>query len=326
MSAAAALVVGEALIDEVLTADGEVTSVPGGSPANVAVGLARLGVRTELLCTLGEDAQGETLRTHLRGAGVGLRTPAAASPAATSTARAVLDAEGAAQYAFAVDWEPGPFRPGPVPLLHTGSLAMMLEPGASQVEDALAAAEPGTLRSLDPNVRPSLGLAPGEMRERIERFAPHVHVLKLSDEDLSFVHPGVSAERALDALHAAGTPLVVLTRGAGGCTLSTPEGRRDLEATPAAVVDTIGAGDSFMAGLLFAILRSGGVQELLDGAASWPRLESWARTAMHCAAITVGRAGAEPPWARELDAAVQRETISSVPAKTRPEASRTIVV
>ncbi|ATG54663.1 carbohydrate kinase [Brachybacterium ginsengisoli] len=313
MSAAEALVVGEVLIDVVHAADGSVTSRPGGSPANVAVGLARLGVRTELLTTLGPDRHGDALRAHLGDAAVGLRAPTAPPPAVTSTARAVLDGRGAAEYTFDLDWDPGAFHSGDVRLLHTGSIAMMVEPGASQVEAAFAAASPGTVLSVDPNVRPSLGLAPGEVRDRIERIAPHAHVLKLSDEDLAWVHPDLGIDQALDRLHDAGATLVVLTRGAGGCTLSTAVARGDLAAPPATVVDTIGAGDSFMAGLLWAILESDGARELLDRAPTWPRLETWARTAMRCAAITVGRAGAQPPWAAELAATDHDGTTSSVP-------------
>ena len=313
MSAAEALVVGEALIDVVHAADGSVTSRPGGSPANVAVGLARLGVRTELLTTLGPDRHGDALRAHLGDAAVGLRAPTAPPPAVTSTARAVLDRRGAAEYTFDLDWDPGPIRSGDVRLLHTGSIAMMVEPGASQVEAAFAAAGPGTILSVDPNVRPSLGLAPGEVRARIERLASRAHVLKLSDEDLSWVLPDLSTDRALDHLHAAGAALVFMTRGADGCTLSTPTFRADLEAPPAAVMDTIGAGDSFMAGLLWAILDSDGAQDLLDRSPSRSHLESWARIAMRCAAITVGRAGAQPPWAAELAATDHDGTTSSVP-------------
>ena len=300
MSAPTALVVGEALIDEVLAGDGEVTSRPGGSPANVAVGLARLGVRTELLTTLGPDTQGAALRAHLTGAGVGLRVPAATPPARTSTARAVLDADGAAQYTFALDWNPGPFRPGPARLLHTGSLAMVLEPGASEVLEAFAAAEPGTLISADPNVRPSLGLPPELVRTRVESIARTSHLVKLSDEDLAWLYPDSSIAQACTRLHSLGVQLVVVTRGARGCTLSTTRWSSDLPALSASVVDTIGAGDAFMSGLLFAISSSAFATSFRSTDLTQDVCESWALAGSRCAAITVARAGARPPSLEEL--------------------------
>lgn len=321
-----ALVVGEALVDEVTGADGTITRHPGGSPANVAVGLARLDVGTELLTCLGPDPRGEALRLHLAGAGVGLRATTADAPAATSSAHALLNAQGAAEYSFNLVWEPGDFTPGPVRLLHTGSLAMVVEPGASQVLAALDAAEPGTVVSIDPNVRPRLGFSPERVRAQFERFAGRAHLVKLSDEDLTWVYPGAPIEEVADRLHDLGVRLVVVTRGAKGCALSAPGWRSELVAPTVTVVDTIGAGDSFMSGLLHALLACGGEDALRAGTMSRQQVEAWARTALRCAAITVGRAGAQPPRAEELPLDAQSDTISSVPANTSPEARSTIVV
>lgn len=326
MSGPDALVVGEALTDIVRSAGGEVSRRPGGSPANVAVGLARLGVGTELLTCLGADGPGERLRAHLVGAGVGLRTMTAAVPPATSSAHAVLDADGAAEYSFDLAWGPGDFTPGPARLLHTGSLATVVAPGADQVLSALAATEPGTVVSIDVNARPGLGLSRQQVRARLERVARHAHLVKLSDEDLEWVYPSASAEQVAERLHGLGVHLVVVTRGAKGCLLVAPRWRSELPATAVSVVDTIGAGDSFMSGLLFALLASGAESDLYDGTVSRVQAEAWATTALRCAAITVGRAGAQPPFAHELPASAQSDTISSVPANTSPEAMSTIVV
>src|SRR5699024_6475170 len=139
---------------------------------------------------------------------------------ATSTAEAQLAADGSAGYLFEVDWEPGPFTAGPVRVLHTGSLAMVLEPGASQVLAALAAAGPGIVISIDPNVRPGLGLPREQVHAQLEGFAARAHLVKLSDEDLAWVYPGATVEEASAHLHRLGVHLVVVTRGADGCALS----------------------------------------------------------------------------------------------------------
>lgn len=300
MSEPVALVVGEALMDVVRSPDGKVRHRPGGSPANVAVGLARLGVSTELLCSLGPEAHGAALRAHLVAAGVVLRSPMGPAPSATSTAEARLDADGAASYHFDISWDPGPFEAGPVRLLHTGSLAAVVEPGADDVVAALAAADPGTLISLDPNVRPSLGLGPEQVRVRCELAARHAHVVKMSDEDLSWMYPGASLDLVAERLHGLGVRLLVVTRGVQGCVLAAPGWRSELPAPSVPVVDTIGAGDSFMSGLLFAILASGGDAGLRTGTMHRHQAEAWARIALRSAAITVGRAGAQPPLAEEL--------------------------
>ncbi|MEU6344731.1 PfkB family carbohydrate kinase [Streptomyces sp. NPDC046977] len=130
-TAAATLVVGEALADVVVDADGE-RAHPGGSPANTALGLARLGHRVELATRFGRDAYGELLRQHLTRSGVVL-APGSVSDGPTSTARAFLDEHGSAAYRFDIAWDPAPLRPPAVPgHVHTGSVATALEPGASR--------------------------------------------------------------------------------------------------------------------------------------------------------------------------------------------------
>lgn len=292
------LVIGESLVDIVLAADGTTRSAPGGSPANVAVGLSRLGVATELLTSLGDDAHGDLLRTHLASSGVTVRSTAPA--AATSTAEARLDADGAADYHFSISWDPGTISTGAARLIHTGSLALCLRPGADEVLAALAGADPRTLVSIDPNLRPSLSPDREQARELVESAVRHAHVVKLSDEDMEWIYPGRRLEDVLARLHELGAVLAVVTRGARGCVASAPGWRRELAAQPASVVDTIGAGDSFMSGLLAAILHAGGDHGLLRGEVPQEQAEHWIGTALRSAAITVGRAGAQPPSAEEL--------------------------
>ena len=300
MSEPTALVIGEALTDVVRAADGTVRSRPGGSPSNVAVGLARLGVRTALHSCLGADANGDALRKHLEQSGVTLRDGGAEPPSRTSTAEARIGPEGAATYRFDIEWNPGEIRLDPVRLVHTGSLATAIEPGAAAVAEAFSAAHPGTLLSFDPNVRPSLGLPADGIRRRVERFADRAHVVKMSDEDLEWLYPAEPLVDVADRMHESGVALFVVTRGAQGCTLSTPHWNAEIPAIPVTVADTIGAGDAFMSGLLFAILTADADQEIRDGAVPQQAAESWAATALRSAAITVGRRGAEPPFLEEL--------------------------
>lgn len=300
MSDPAVLVIGEALTDVVIGADGAEQARPGGSPANIAVGLARLGVGTELLCGIGPDKYGDELRSHLGQAGVGLADTSSEGPDRTSTAVARIGPDGSASYSFDIDWDPGPIRIGDVRALHTGSLAMVLEPGASEVSTALSAAAPTTLVSLDPNIRPSLGLPRDEVIARIEAAMGHAHLVKMSDEDLEWLSSGASPSEVAARLHGDGVRLVVVTLGAHGCFLSTAGWSSLLPAEPTTVVDTIGAGDAFMSGLLYAVLADDGDESVRTGDLDQGKVEGWARTALRSAALTVGRHGAQPPHLADL--------------------------
>lgn len=295
-----ALVIGEALIDIVRRPGAEPVSHAGGSPMNVAFGLGRLGVPTTLVTQIGADAFGEIITTHLNAAGVAL-LPGSVTAGATSSATAVLDAAGAATYDFDLRWDlPELALPAPCTLLHTGSIAAILQPGARAVLTAFGTAPAGTLLSYDPNVRPGIMGSRDDVVRAVEDLAALAQVVKMSDEDAAWLYPGRSLDQiALDYV-AAGAALVAITRGGDGALLMAGGATTELAAHPVTVVDTIGAGDSFMSGLLYAILTDDLTEAVLQNELTAVDLGRLGQTALASAAITVSRAGATPPTEAEL--------------------------
>ncbi|WP_420179566.1 carbohydrate kinase family protein [Paenarthrobacter sp. TA1.8] len=309
-------VIGEALVDVVQRSSGIEAHV-GGSPLNVAVGLARLDHPVQFIGRYGRDAYGDSVAAHLRSSSVMVPLPPDEKP--TSVATAQIDDDGAATYAFDLAWElPGlagrlPLMLQGSTLLHTGSIATFLEPGAAEVLAAVEHAHPSSTISFDPNCRPSIITDVEYARTQAERFVVLSDVVKASDEDLEWLYPGVdpleSARRWLTLGGAEGPALVVVTRGSRGPWGVTRAGETQVPAPSVNVVDTVGAGDSFMAGLLSAIVDHG-----LDGAQNRGALRAMpAETlaaimdhATRAAAVTVSRAGANPPTRAELNHGVHK--------------------
>ncbi|MBT2235296.1 carbohydrate kinase [Nonomuraea sp. NEAU-A123] len=283
----------------------ELRVLPGGGPANTAVALARLGTSTRFLGRVSGDVFGELFREHLASSGVDL---SACVPAAEPSTLAVasLDERGQAAYIFhaegTADWQWTPeelaaLDPRGWSCLHTGSLALVRRPGGAAVEEFAADARRHATISIDPNVRPSLA---GREDYTVERWCAVADILKLSDDDLSFLAPDVPVERACDAWHAAGARLIVITRGASGALVSLDGERTAVRAPQVKVVDTVGAGDSFTAGLLHRL----GVRGLLGGRLEGLDLETAADAAAFAARVaarTCSVAGANPPWAHQLN-------------------------
>lgn len=285
------LVLGEALTDMICTRDGR-REHPGGSPANVALGLARLGVPTSFLTALGRDARGEAIAARLAGAGVEI-LPESWSLAATSTATAEITDDGAAHYEFDLAWE----LPAEVALpaadhVHVGSVAAFLSPGADRVEDIVRTLRPHATISFDPNIRPALVGPSSEARKRFERLAALADVVKLSDEDAQYLYPRLEAGEAAGAILALGPRVVALTFGGRGSLLVSASGSVEIETVQTTVVDTVGAGDSYMSALLHVLLAAG--RPRLEPSDS-DELAAAGTYAARAAAITVSRAGAEPP-------------------------------
>jgi fructokinase len=303
------VVVGEALVD-LVGQRGSRTLVahPGGSPANVALGLARLGDQVTLVTRLGRDALGEMVSGHLRSNGVRVEGgPGQGS--STSLAIATL-AAGIATYDFRIEWDVGELAPLPIEArcLHTGSLATALAPGARSVED-LMGRERGRGRvtiSYDPNVRPGLLGSPAQARPAIERIVGLCDVVKVSDEDLYWLYPGRRDEEVAREWIGRGPGLVVVTRGGQGVYATTADLELSRPALPIDLVDTVGAGDSFTSGLLDGLRRAdliGGPRRAALASIDESTLISVLDAAALVAAITCSRPGADPPTRAEVDAA-----------------------
>lgn len=303
-------VIGEALVDVVSRSGAEPRAHVGGSPMNVAVGLARLGQEVQFLGRYGQDDYGHQVVEHLRGNGVALPFEADARP--TSVAQANLDEHGAATYDFQLDWslDVDSARIDELledtSLLHVGSIGAMLEPGATVVGEAVERAQRTALVSYDPNCRPTIIPDSSDARARAERIVALSHVVKASDEDLLWLYPHRSVEETARAWLKAGPRLVVVTRGGQGPWAVNRGTGSDGVSVPAAhvtVADTVGAGDSFMAALLSALAD----REIL-GASAATSLEELSADevtelllyAAAAAGVTVSRAGADLPTREDL--------------------------
>lgn len=303
-------VIGEALVDVVSREGEEPRAHVGGSPMNVAVGLARLGHDVQFLGRYGRDEYGRQVADHLTGNGVRLPFDADALP--TSVAQATLDETGAASYDFQLDWslDVSPERIDELlrdtDALHAGSIGAMLEPGATVVGQALERARGHALISYDPNCRPSIIPDSSDARARAEKIVVLSHVIKASDEDLLWLYPHRSIEDSARAWLKAGARLVVVTRGVmGPWAVSRGTGRDGVE-VPAArvtVADTVGAGDSFMAALLSGLAdrnilgpTAASALDELDSA----QLTELLRHAAAAAGVTVSRSGADLPTRADL--------------------------
>lgn len=296
---ATAFVVGEALIDIVV--DGPTTvEHPGGSPMNVAYGLARLGTPTVFRATLGRDARGDAIVRHLGETGVTL-DPRSFTDEPTSTAVATIQPDRHAEYDFSISWRPGAIEaPQEARLIHTGSIASVLRPGSDDVRRLVEASAPAALISFDPNVRPGVTPSRDDVVASVEGLVAVAHVVKLSDEDAAWLYPGVPPADVLSRFLDLGATLAAMTRGGDGALVVSHDDRLDLPSYPVEVVDTIGAGDAFMSGLLSAILSRGLDTSLRAGRISGDDLAAVADVALRSARVTVSRAGANPPTPEEL--------------------------
>ncbi|MGN6220308.1 MAG: PfkB family carbohydrate kinase, partial [Microbacterium sp.] len=234
------VVVGEALVDIVHRASGIVEETPGGSPANVALTLGRLDREPVLVTRLGRDERGIRLRRWLEESGVEVRGVDAAR---TATATAHLDPSGAATYEFDLgrslvdDPAQLPELVGDADLLHVGSVAAVIEPGAEHVVRLARATRPQALVTYDPNIRSSLVDDPAAVRARVEELVALADVVKASDEDLRWLQPGDDVLEAARRWAARGPAFVVVTLGADGALAVTAGG--DIVSVPGVATEVV---------------------------------------------------------------------------------------
>ncbi len=301
------LVAGEALydlwIDPAATAHGR----PGGGPFTTARTLARLGQPVDYLGRLSTDAAGTALRRLLAEDGVGLGGVVATDDP-TTLALAELDDAGRARYSFYAEGTAAPgltpaaalaALPAGVGTLHIGTLGLVLEPLATALEAVVEALAADALVVVDPNCRPWAIADPAAYRARLGRILARTHLVKVSDDDLAWLHPGVEPVAAARELLAAGPGVALLTRGGDGAMVVTATEELAVPAPAVTVVDTIGAGDAFAGGFLAWWGREGLGR---DGLADIARVAEAARFAARVAAATCAREGADPPRLAELPA------------------------
>ncbi|MDR0783601.1 MAG: carbohydrate kinase [Propionibacteriaceae bacterium] len=297
------LVIGEALIDVVRRPGQEPQRYPGGSPLNVAIGLGRLGHSPRLATWFGGDGDGELILDHCAESQVRLLAGCDQAPY-TSTADATLDERGHATYKFDLDSRMVPLPKADWALVHTGSIAAVLEPGASAVLEFVEQMAGQTFISYDPNCRPSIMGDRLAARGMIERYVPAANLVKVSDEDLAWLYPESGSEDWLEQAQrwvASGPSVVVVTMGGRGAWAVTAESAWHIPADDRyGLVDSVGAGDSFMSGMLHGILTGGYSEDFAALAADRTSLEQVLNLAMQTSGVTISRAGANPPWLHEL--------------------------
>jgi fructokinase len=299
------LVAGEALLDLVVS-DGAVLPSPGGGPYNTARALGRLGASVGFLGRLSRDYFGSMLTEVLAESGVSLDyTSRGPEPSALAIAHRSEDGE--ADYSFYLGGTTFGYATFPTPradveALCVGSLALALEPSASALEALVERESNNRIVVIDPNVRAEAMTEDDGYRVRFDRCCRAAHIVKLSASDASWLLPGVDPERVATRLLDSGPELVVVTLGADGAIARTQRAAIRVPARRVDVVDTIGAGDAFGAGLLVALehrraLVPGGLAALADA-----DLEHVLLFASAVAALTCARHGAETPTLSEVEA------------------------
>jgi fructokinase len=301
---------GDALIDFLPreTKEGALAYQPfvGGSLHNTAIALGRLGVPTGFFDGISTDFFGEMIAESLVSSHVDLRY--ALRPDRPTTLAFVKFEGGHARYVFQDEGTAGrmltnadiPKFADDVVALHTGSIRLITEPGASVYETMIAREAPRRVISLDPNVRPSLIRDRDSFVARVRRMAANADIVKMSDEDAAWLAPGVAVETFARELLANGAKIAIVTRGAKGATGFTAKGTVDAVPIKVDVADTVGAGDTFTAGVLTALYRLGLLTKPALAELSESNLERALSFASRAAAIAVSRPGADPPWAHEL--------------------------
>lgn len=294
-------VCGEALIDKI-TRDGKMREIPGGGPANTAHALSRLAIENEFIGGLSSDTYGQMMREQFVAAGVGLRfTPTYDLP--TCTADVTVAADGSASYQFLIDGtatfayqkENLPdIASEEVDGIYFGTLATIVEPGATVLFEWMKSAAGKVPIIFDPNIRPSVLSDRDRYQSAVTRYIQISDVVKASTDDIGWLYPEKHEFEVAKSWLAHGVQLVVITRGENGLVGITAEHMIEVPGVKVEVVDTVGAGDTVGAILAEGIVRHGLPRVLHE------ELSHILHRAVQASAITCSRQGAQPPYRNEL--------------------------
>jgi fructokinase len=295
-------VVGEVLID-LIPNESKHVAVVGGGPANTAKALAKLGVKTHFIDGISNDEYGQMVKAELLAANV-LLDYAQYSNKPTCTAKVTLSSSGSASYEFIIadtatydfsaSWLPDPQSLKPS-LLHIGTLATVIEPGASVLFKWAQSVANVAPIVFDPNIRPAVLGDRVEYVKKVEKWVAISSAVKVSDEDLNWLYPSKAIDEIVNEWLEVGVQLVVVTLGDKGITAYRENEQVFVDAVKVVVADTVGAGDTVGAVLVEAIVKNG--LDKLTGEV----LKTMLNRATKAAAITVSRTGANPPSKEEID-------------------------
>lgn len=294
------LCAGEALID-MLPRDGAFAPHAGGSVFNTAIALGRLGAPVQFFSGLSSDLFGDILRAELAASKVD-STPAHIADRPTTLAFVTLT-DGHASYAFYDENTAGRMLTADnlpdtaADAVFFGGISLVVEPCAAAYAALMAQVAPTAVTMIDPNIRPSFITDEAAYRARLTQMFARADIIKTSDEDLEWITGGTDASVLFDGTD---VQVILLTRGAEGVTVLTRDAAADVPAQKAQVVDTVGAGDTFSAGFLADLETAGLLTKSALSGAGMDDLTRAAAFGARVAAITVARAGANPPWASEL--------------------------
>jgi fructokinase len=302
---------GEALIDmlprETVTGEPAFAPYAGGAVCNTAIALGRLGAPSGFFTGLSTDLFGQMLDQTLAASEVD--TTLCARSARPTTLAFVTLVQGQASYAFYDENTAGrllseadlPDLPATVDTLFFGGISLVNDPAATAYETLQARANAaGRVTMIDPNVRPGFIQNADAYRARIGRMIAAADIVKLSDEDLRWLYGDAPADELARTILSKGPKVVFITEGAKGARAVTATQDRFTSATKVTVADTVGAGDTFNAGVLAALHRQGSLTKAGVAALPDSTLDAALSLGTRAAAITVSRPGANPPWSREL--------------------------
>ena len=302
------LVMGEALVDLVPGPKGR-EAVLGGSPYNVAIGLGRLGAKVAIASSLSTDQDGKRFKAALEADGVDLSYMAFSDAQSPTALVEEGTAESGPRYIFTIagtafDTPPALPKNWPDDLrhIHAGSFSTLVPPMSQAVLEAMQQAKGHRTTSYDPNIRPMITPDKDKARADVERLVALVDLVKASEEDMEWLYPDLAPRDAIKAWLKHGPMLAILTRGGNGAEAFTASGHIAIPAPKITVQDTVGAGDSLMSSLLFAMDRDGALGK---NHAPWTQsaIEQWLAFAVKASAFTCTQKGSNPPRLKDLEVA-----------------------